>query len=224
MLKKKIIIVEDDVDILEVLTLYIENAGYQLWQATTVNEGKTLISEHNPDVIILDVNLPDGNGFELAETIRQQSNAILFFLTANDTLEHKLEGFDVGADDYITKPFIPKELLARIQAHLKRHQKPSNLIKAGELVLDFDKKEVFKNGELINLYIKEKQLLFYLAENANRVLSFEQLLDHVWGYDGVVDSKTLSVHMSTLRRKVEDIPSKPKWIHTIRGFGYKFMI
>ncbi|MER2108664.1 MAG: response regulator transcription factor [Solibacillus sp.] len=222
MAEEKIIIVEDDLDIMEVLALYIENAGYQLWQATTINEGKTLITQHNPDVIILDINLPDGNGFELAEEIRQQSNAILIFLTANDTLEYKLEGFDAGADDYITKPFIPKELLARIQAHLKRHQKSNRIIQAGELVLDFDNKEVSKNGVHINLFTKEKQLLFYLAENANRVLSFEQLLDHVWGYDGVVDSKTLSVHMSTLRRKVEDVPSQPKWIHTIRGFGYKF--
>lgn len=222
--REKIVIVEDDLDILEVLTLYIENAGYQLWQATTMSDGKNAIFQHNPDVIILDINLPDGSGFELAETIRQQSNAILIFLTANDTLEHKLEGFDVGADDYITKPFIPKELLARIQAHLKRHQKSSNILQAGELVLNFDKKEVYKNGELITLFTKEKQLLFYLAENANRVLSFDQLLDHVWGYDGVVDSKTLSVHMSTLRRKVEDIPSQPKWIHTIRGFGYKFTL
>lgn len=222
MVGEKVVVVEDDLDILEVLSLYIENAGYQLWTATTIREGQSLIIQKQPDVIILDLNLPDGNGFELAQTIRQQSNAILIFLTANDTLEHKLQGFDIGADDYITKPFIPKELLARIQAHLKRHQKPMNILVANELLLDFDKKEVYKNGRPISLYTKEKQLLFYLAENANKVLSFEQLLDHVWGYDGVVDTKTLSVHMSTLRRKVEDTPSNPKWIHTIRGFGYKF--
>lgn len=223
-MNEKVVVVEDDLDILEVLSLYLENAGYELYTATTLVAGQKLIAAQRPDVIVLDVNLPDGNGFELAQQIREQSNAILIFLTANDTVEHKLEGFDVGADDYITKPFIPKELLARIQAHLKRHQKRSNILKAGELTLDFDKKEVYKYETLIPLYIKEKQLLFYLAENANRVLSFEQLLNHVWGYDGVVDSKTLSVHMSTLRRKVEDIPSQPKWIHTIRGFGYKFTV
>lgn len=224
MANERIVIVEDDLDIMEVLSLYIENAGYSIYKATTIAQGQALIMKHEPDVIVLDVNLPDGNGFELAQIIRQQSNAILIFLTANDTLEHKLEGFDVGADDYITKPFIPKELLARIQAHLKRHQKLGNILQVGELTIDFDKKEVYKHETLIPLFTKEKQLLFYLAENANKVLSFEQLLDHVWGYDGVVDTRTLSVHMSTLRRKVEDVPSQPKWIQTIRGFGYKFTV
>ena len=220
----KIVIVEDDLDIMEVLSLYIENAGYETYKAETFAQGRLLIEQHKPDLIVLAVNLPDGNGFELAQTIRQQTDAILMFLTANDTIEHKLEGFEVGADDYVTKPFIPKELLARIQAHLKRHQKQQNVIQSDSLTLDFDKKEVLKNGELIPLFVKEKQLLFYLAENANKVVPFEQILDHVWGFDCVVDSKTLSVHISTLRRKIEDTPSQPKWIHTIRGFGYQFTI
>lgn len=219
---EKVVIVEDDVDIMEVLSLYIENAGYDTYKAWTIADGQALIESKHPDVIVLDVNLPDGNGFELARIIRQQSDAVLIFLTANDLLEHKLEGFDVGADDYVTKPFIPKELIARIQAHLKRHPKSSNTLVFDELTIHLDEKEVYKNGELINLYTKEKQLLFYLVEHINKVLSFEQLIDYVWGYDGVVDAKTLSVHMSTLRRKIEDIPSQPKWIHTIRGFGYKF--
>lgn len=221
-LNETVVIVEDDLDIMEVLKLYVDNAGFQSFQATTFQEGQQLILQEQPDVIVLDVNLPDGNGFELAEVIRQQSDAILIFLTANDTLEHKLEGFNLGADDYITKPFIPKELIARIQAHLKRHNKKNRVLQCDNLLLDFDKKEVYKNGELIPLFIKEKQLLFYLAENADIVIEFEQLLDHIWGYDGIVDTKTLSVHISTLRRKIEDVPSKPKWIHTIRGFGYKF--
>ena len=221
-LNETVVIVEDDLDIMEVLKLYVDNAGFQSFQATTFQEGQQLILQEQPDVIVLDVNLPDGNGFLLAEVIRQKSDAILIFLTANDTLEHKLEGFNLGADDYITKPFIPKELIARIQAHLKRHKKKNRVLQCDNLLLDFDKKEVYKNGELIPLFIKEKQLLFYLAENADIVIEFEQLLDHIWGYDGIVDTKTLSVHISTLRRKIEDVPSKPKWIHTIRGFGYKF--
>ncbi|MER1999980.1 MAG: response regulator transcription factor [Lysinibacillus sp.] len=223
-MKETVVIVEDDLDIMEVLSLYVENAGYRSFQATTLQEGQQLIVEHRPDVIVLDVNLPDGNGFDLAESIRKHSDAILIFLTANDTLEHKLEGFDLGADDYITKPFIPKELIARIQAHLKRHQKTNNILQCDNLLLDFDKKEVYKNGKQIPLFIKEKQLLFLLAENPNKVVSFDQLLDHVWGFDGIVDSKTLSVHISTLRRKIEDKPSQPKLIQTIRGFGYKFSV
>lgn len=222
MIKEKVVIVEDDIDIMEVLSLYIENAGYDTYKAWTIADGQMLIEAQQPDVIILDVNLPDGNGFELAKMIRQHSNAVLIFLTVNDLLEHKLEGFDAGADDYITKPFIPKELIARIQAHLKRHPKNDNILIFDELTIHLDEKEVYKNGELINLYTKEKQLLLYLVQNINKVLSFDQLIDHVWGFDGVVDSKTLSVHMSTLRRKIEDVPSQPKWIHTVRGFGYKF--
>lgn len=125
----------------------------------------------------------------------------------------------------MTKPFIPKELLARIQANLKRRNpsKKSNIVHIDNLSIHLDEKNVYKDGQLLNLFTKEKLLLFFLIEHANQVISVDQLIDHVWGYDGVTDLKTVSVHISTLRRKIEDIPSKPKWIQTVRGFGYQFV-
>ena len=226
MISNTIMVVEDDVDISEVLSIYLNNEGYHVLQANSLYEARDLLKEHQPIAYILDVNLPDGTGFELAEEIHTTEKPIVIFLTVHDTIDMKLKGFELGADDYLTKPFIPKELIARLQANLKRFQTnqdhPSNILTFENLVIHLDEKNVYKNGELINLYTKEKQLLFYLVENSNRVVSFEKLLDHVWGYDGIVDQKTLQVHISTLRRKIEDVPNKPKWIQTVRGFGYKF--
>lgn len=225
MANEKILIVEDDIDIMEVLSFSISSAGFTAIKATTISEGWNNCQKHQPDLILLDVNLPDGNGFELAKKIRTISDAILIFVTVNSLIDHKLEGFDVGADDYITKPFIPKELIARIQAHMKRRTPPQkeNILHIDNLTINFDTKNIYKDGALLNLFTKEKQLLFYLVENANSVLSIEQLINHVWGYDGVADSKTLSVHISTLRRKIENTPSKPLRIQTVRGFGYTFI-
>lgn len=223
-MKERIVVVEDDIDILEVLSIYIENAGFQLFKASTVADGERIILESKPDVIVLDVNLPDGTGFELAKKIRSKTNAVLMFLTVNEMIDYKLMGFEVGADDYMTKPFIPKELVARIQAHLKRRtsNQDTNALTFDDLTIQLDEKEVYRAGERINLFTKEKQLLFYLVENRTRVVSSEQLLNTIWGYDGIVDPKTLSVHISTLRRKIGDSSTKPRWIQTIRGFGYKF--
>ena len=222
----KILIIEDDLDINEVLKLYLENAQYNVYTAKTLIDGEKLLNKICPDLILLDVNLPDGNGFEFAKKIRKQTNAILIFVTAHHNIDHKLEGFEVGADDYITKPFIPKEVVARVQAHLRRKGNASDdqVIIFDNLRIDLNEKEVYKDGELINLYTKEKKLLFYLVENANRVVSSEQIIDEVWGFDGVADAKTVAVHISTLRRKIGDSYSKASRIQTVRGFGYKFVI
>lgn len=219
-------IIEDDLDIMEVLSVYIQNEGFRTIKASSLTEARDILKTETPDVFVLDVNLPDGTGYELAKEIRNEQDAILIFLTVNDSIDHKLAGFEMGADDYMTKPFIPKELIARIHANLKRRQitNPSQVLIFDELTIDLDQKEVYKNGQLIELFTKEKQLLFYLVENRNQVISFETLLDYIWGYEGIVDQKTLSVHISTLRRKIEDLPSKPKWIQTVRGFGYKFSV
>ena len=224
----KILIIEDDLDINEVLKLYLENAQYNVFTATNLIDGEKLFHEISPDLILLDVNLPDGNGFEFAKKIRKQTNAILIFVTAHHYINQKLEGFEVGADDYITKPFIPKEVVARVKAHLRRKGNISDtddqVILLDNLRIDLNQKEVYKDDELINLFIKEKKLLFYLVENANRVVSSEQIIDKVWGYDGVSDIKTVAVHISTLRKKLGDSYSKASWIQTVRGFGYKFVI
>jgi len=222
---EKILIVEDDIDIMEVLSLTIANANYLVFKASSIYEGWEAVIKQEPDLILLDVNLPDGNGFELARRVREVSDAIIIFVTVNHLIDHKLEGFEVGADDYITKPFIPKELLARIQANLKRKTTSirNPILHIDNLVIHFDEKNVYKNGKRLNLFTKEKLLLFFLIEHANKVISVDQLIDNVWGQDGVTDSKTVSVHISTLRRKIEDVPAKPKWIQTVRGFGYQFV-
>lgn len=224
-MNERIVVVEDDRDILEVLSLYIENAGFQLFKAMTVTDGERIILEHHPDVIVLDVNLPDGTGFDLAAKIKGKTDAILIFLTVNEAIDYKLLGFEVGADDYMTKPFIPKELVVRIQAHLKRRAavQHTEVLAFGNLEIHVEEKEVYVNGERINLFTKEKQLLFYLVEHRNQVISAEQIIDEIWGYDGIVDPKTLSVHISTLRRKIGDSSTNPKWVQTVRGFGYKFI-
>ncbi|GEK33597.1 response regulator transcription factor [Kurthia sibirica] len=220
----KIMIIEDDVDIIEVLQLYMEKEGYTVQVASTIEEGWAKISLFVPDVLLLDVNLPDGNGFELADRYRNISNGSLIFITGLNSEGHRLEGFDVGAGDYITKPFIPREVLARVKVNLRRNAgiEQKNFEQFGDLTVYYEQKEIFKQGELIPLFIKEKKLLFYLLENKGQILSLEQIIDHVWGVNGVEDTKIVSVNISTLRRKLENNPSKPQYIHTCRGYGYQF--
>ncbi|AWE08396.1 DNA-binding response regulator [Lysinibacillus sp. 2017] len=219
-----ILIIEDDSDILEVLSLYVQNAGYHVLKATTIQEGLQVFSTQKVDLMLVDINLPDGNGSDLAIEIRKTSEVIIFFITANNTVEDKLQGFDVGADDYITKPFVPKEVIARIKAHLNRKKvhKKNQLVVNNDILIDFEEKTVYKQGKELHLFTKEKQILFYLVENQNQVLSVEQIINQVWGYDEFVDLKAVTVHISMLRKKIESNPTKPIYIQTVRGFGYKF--
>lgn len=220
----KIVVIEDDQDIREVLQLYLEKEGYLVKLASTIEEGWSLIGSFIPDLVLLDVNLPDGNGFELADRYRSISTGSLIFITGLDSEGDRLEGFELGADDYITKPFIPREVLARVKVNLRRNNtiEQNNFEQLGDLTVYYDSKEVYKKGELIPLFVKEKNLLFYLLENKGRILSIDQIIDRVWGVDGVEDTKVISVNISTLRRKLEDNPSKPVYIHTKRGYGYQF--
>lgn len=220
-----ILIIEDDEDILEVLSLYVQNAGYNIVKARTISEGKEKFLAHSIDLMLIDINLPDGSGMELARYIRKQSEVLMFFVSANDTVEDRLTGFDVGADDYITKPFIAKEVIARINAHMNRKKGVNKQqLQLDDMLIDFEEKNVYINGVQVHLFTKEKQILFYLVENSNQVLSVEQIIDQVWGYDEIVDIKAVTVHISMLRKKIETNPAKPKYIQTVRGFGYKFEV
>lgn len=220
-----ILIVEDDTDILEILSLYVQNAGYQAVTAKTIAEGRQQFQSRTIDLLLVDINLPDGSGVDLAREIRKSSEVLIFFISANNSVDDKLTGFDVGADDYITKPFIPKEVIARINAHLGRKKGlKKQQLKIDDIIIDFEEKAVYKNGEQLHLFTKEKQILFFLVENSNQVLSVDQIINQVWGFDESVDLKAVTVHISMLRKKLEKNPAKPQYIQTVRGFGYKFEV
>lgn len=220
----EIVIIEDDPSILEIIRLYLERESYVVFTAKNASEGLFLIESVMPDVALIDVNLPDESGFEIARKFREISNGILFFITAEKGKEKVIQGFEVGCDDYITKPFDPAEVVARVKANIRRIKKPQNENKFifGNVEINFKEASVTKNGVALDLSKKEKMILFYLVQHPNQVVSTELLYEKIWGFDSISDLKTVSVHMSTLRKKIEDEPNNPKYIKTVRGFGYKF--
>ncbi|MCH1625978.1 response regulator transcription factor [Ferdinandcohnia quinoae] len=221
----KILIVEDDHSIIEILRIYLHREGYIVYSSLNAADGLLLIEDVVPDIVLLDVNLPDKSGFELARKYRTLSDGILIFITGEKTKSTIIHGFEIGCDDYITKPFDPPEVIARIKANLRRTGKSTpNIITIGDLTINFSDKTVQKNGELIDLFTKEKMLLFHLVQHPNQVFSTEQLYDLIWGMDSSANLKTVLVHISTLRKKIEDDPKHPLYILTERGFGYKFAV
>lgn len=218
-----ILIVEDESIIIDILRLYLEKEGFTVYSSLNAADGLRFIEEDAPDIVLLDINLPDLNGFELARRYREISDGILIFITGERTQGTIIEGFEIGCDDFITKPFDPPEVLARIKAIMRRSGTlASNVLKLRDLTINFSDKSIYKNGQEVDLFTKEKMLLFYLVEHPNQVFSAEQLFDLIWGIDSDANLKTVSVHLSTLRSKIEDNPKNPQYIQTIRGFGYKF--
>ncbi|MEC1716294.1 response regulator transcription factor [Schinkia azotoformans] len=219
----KVLVIEDDASIVEILRLYLQREGFTVYTSLKAADGIRLMEEVTPHIVLLDIHLPDKSGFELARKYREISNGILIFITGEKTKTTIIQGFDIGCDDYVTKPFDPPELIARIKAQLRRSgMATAKILRVGDLTINFTNKSVYKNNEKIDLFIKERMLLFYLAEHPNQVFSTEQLYDNIWGIDYNTDLKTVSVHISTLRKKIEDNPKKPRYIETVRGFGYKF--
>ena len=221
----KILIVEDEHPHIDILKIHLEKEGFTVTSSTRASEGLRLIDEMVPDILLLDIQLPDQNGFEVARKFREKSDGVLIFITGKKSKSSELEGFEIGCDDFIIKPFDTFELIARIKANIRRSSlTASNVLKLGDLAIDLANKTVYKKNKKINLFIKEKMLLFYLAQNPNRVFSAEQLYDQIWGMDSKADLKTVKVNLSTLRKKIEDNPRNPKYIQTERGFGYKLSI
>lgn len=220
----KILVVDDEAAIVDILGLYLKQEGYNVFSSLNATEGLRLMEEVIPDIVLLDINLPDKNGFELARRFREISlDGVLIFVTGERTKSTIMEGFEIGCDDYITKPFDPPEVIARIKANIRRSGiVTKNKLQLGDLTINFSDKTVYKKGELIDLFIKEKLLLFYLAQHRNQIFSAEQLYDVIWGIDSDADLKTVQVYLSTLRKKIEDNPKNPRYIKTVRGFGYKF--
>lgn len=222
----KILVVEDEQSLREPLVYQLVKEGYDVIEAADGEEAIREFKTHEPDLILLDLMLPKRNGNDVCQTIRQTSNVRIIMLTAKDSPIDKVVGLEIGADDYVTKPYETPELFARIKAVLRRGVEPQveigNVIEAGAVRMDIERHEVEVNGQRVQMPLKEFELLELLLENVNRVLTRGQIIDRVWGANYFGDTKTLDVHVKRIRSKIEDDPSRPKHLVTVRGLGYKF--
>lgn len=224
---EKIMIIDDESNIVELVRYNLEMNGYKVLFAFDGNEGLNIVKEKKPDLILLDVMLPGIDGFDVCKAIKKDKeieNIPVIMLTAKGEEFDKILGLELGADDYITKPFSIRELLARIKAILRRNKKEesSQVIKFDNIVIDFDKHEVLKSGNKVDLTLKEFELLRLLVLNKGKVLTRDFLLDKIWGYEYYGETRTVDVHVRHLRQKIEDDDKNPRYIETIRGIGYKF--
>lgn len=226
-METKILVVEDEKPIADILKFNLEKEGYKVEIAYDGEEALHKVSQNNPDLILLDVMLPKLDGFQVCRKVRETFSTPILMLTAKEEEVDKVLGLEMGADDYITKPFGMRELLARVKANLRRVNTPIGdrkniIITSGSLVIDFNKYEVKKHDEVVELTSREFELLKFLAAQAEQVFSREQLLKEVWGYEYYGDIRTVDVTIRRLREKVEDHASSPKYILTKRGVGYYF--
>ncbi|WP_324825685.1 winged helix-turn-helix domain-containing protein [Sinanaerobacter sp. ZZT-01] len=226
---KKVLIIEDEKSISDIIKFNLAKEGFQIETAYDGQEGLTKALSVNPDLILLDVMLPIMDGFLVCKKIRETSAVPILMLTAKEEEVDKVLGLELGADDYITKPFGMRELIARIKANIRRmdfvdelQDAPSNIQEFGNLAIDLNRYEVRKNEVPLELTLREFELLKYLAERENKVFSREQLLEEVWGYEYYGDIRTVDVTVRRLREKLEDDSSDPKYIMTKRGIGYYF--
>ncbi len=235
---KKVLIVDDDASIIEVLRLYFEKEGYAVSVCMQGDKALSTFHASNPDIVILDLMLPGMDGYDVCREIRKNSNTPIIMLTARTDALDKIIGLELGADDYVAKPFEPKELLARVKAVLRRCEKRDTVAAVKEDVSDSKSLEIITypgfsvdkakyvvtvDGEEIYMPPKELELLFFLASNPNRVFTREQLLENVWGYDFYGESRTVDVHVKRIREKIEAHGINEGWsIRTVWSVGYKF--
>lgn len=222
---QRILIIEDEAPIREIIAYQLEKNGFQIMEAADGRDGLTKALEHKPDLIILDLMLPELDGFEVLKILRQRQDIPVVILTARDEEMDKVLGLELGADDYVTKPFSNRELLARIRANLRRLRRqmedPSkDTIILGDLSIDLKLYRVKKHDHILPLTPREFDLLHYLLDHRGQVISREQLLNRVWGYDFLGDVRTVDVTVRRLREKIEDHPGDPRYILTKRGAGY----
>ncbi|MED3622713.1 response regulator transcription factor [Neobacillus thermocopriae] len=231
-MKTKILVVDDEQPIVTLLKYNLEQAGYEVITAMDGEEGKRLAELESPDIIILDLMLPKLDGMEVCKMLRQEKIMIpILMLTAKDDEFEKILGLELGADDYMVKPFSPREVIARVKAILRRTQAQTETvndntvevtqIKIGNLTIYPEKYEAYFKDQLLELTLKEFELLHYLAQNKGCVLTRDQLLSSVWNYDFAGDTRIVDVHISHLREKIEKDTKKPVYIKTVRGLGYK---
>ena len=226
----KILVVDDEASIVTMLAYNLKKEGYDV---VTAEDGEVALEKfesENPDLLLLDIMMPKMDGYEVCRKIREKSNVPIIMLTARADEVDKVVGLEMGADDYVTKPFGNRELIARVKANLRRsdiapvtnNEKDGNNQVYGDLNIDFDRYEVTKRGEVINLTLREFELLSFLATQTPTIFTRENLLEKVWGYEYFGDVRAVDVTIRRLREKIEDDPSKPKYIVTKRGVGYYF--
>ncbi len=233
MIGSKVLVVEDDRNLLEVLRYNLAKEGFEVLTASDGAQGLETARSNSPDLIILDVMLPKLDGYEVCRILRKETNVPILMLTARIEETDRVVGLEVGADDYLTKPFSMRELMARIRAMLRRvdmmrseataaMEPASPPLKLADLEIDTARHRVSRGGANIELSRMEFSLLEFLARNHGQVFSRDHLLERVWGYDYTGDTRTVDVHMSWLRRKIEADPAHPRHLLTVRGVGYKF--
>ncbi len=227
--QKRILVVDDESSIRDVLTRYLEREGYRVEVAADGPGALQATARMSPDLIVLDLMLPGLDGLEVCHRLRAQSMVPIIMLTARDEEADKVRGFTTGADDYITKPFSPAELVLRVKAVLRRAeaapapaQTPGDLLRFGSLAIAPAFRRVELAGRVVDLSAREFDLLFFLASHPGQVFTRSQLLQHVWDYNYFGDSSTVTVHISRLREKLEPDPTHPSYIKTVWGVGYKF--
>ncbi|OJV62317.1 MAG: DNA-binding response regulator [Clostridiales bacterium 38-18] len=229
-MNKKILVVEDEKPISDIIKFNLVKEGYEIETAYDGEEALKKVYQFQPDLILLDVMLPKLDGFQVCRRVRESFNMPIIMLTAKEEEVDKVLGFELGADDYITKPFGMRELIARVKANIRRlalvdvevSSGSNNVISAGKLRIDLDRYEVLKEDSVIELTLREFELLKFLATQANQIFTREQLLKDVWGYEYFGDIRTVDVTVRRLREKVEDDSSEPTYIMTKRGVGYYF--
>ena len=224
----KILVVDDDSNISDLLKMYFENEGYDVKTASDGMEGLNYFKIFEPDLVLLDIMLPKKDGWQVCREIREMSSKPIIMITAKGEVFDKVLGLELGADDFVVKPFDMKELSARVKAVLRRyqthaHQNDEEVIKFENIEISLQKYELKLRGKSVDIPPKELELLYFLASNYNRVFTRDQLLDKVWGFDYLGDSRTVDVHVKRLREKLEGVSDK--WIlKTVWGVGYKFEI
>ena len=222
----RVSVVEDEQNLREPLVYLLQKEGYDVIEAEDGRSAIDIFFSLGADLVLLDLMLPGVNGNEVCRAIRAESQVPIIMVTAKDSEIDKVVGLEIGADDYVTKPYSSRELLARMKAVLRRGTETatvsSSLIKAGPVEMDLERHTVTVNGERIQMPLKEFELLELLMENVNRVLTRGQIIDRVWGSNYFGDTKTLDVHVKRIRSKIEEDPARPVHLTTVRGLGYKF--
>lgn len=230
---KKILIIEDDQSIANLQRDYLELSGYSVAMVNSGVAGLKALKEDNFELIILDIMLPDIDGFEVLKKVREHDDIPVLLVSARAEEIYKINGLGLGADDYITKPFSSGELVARVGAHLKKFQRmkerfgkgnEGSTIQVRGLEVQKEARRVFVNGNEVVLAQKEFDLLLFLLQNGNRVFGKEELFERIWGLDAMSDASTVTVHIARIREKIEETPSKPQYIGTVWGSGYRFIV